>query len=62
LSRAARENYFGHPSTGGSTVAELAAKSVERHRVASRKVGEAVLDGFALPQHLRPDAPVGGLP
>jgi hypothetical protein len=46
LSRAARENDFGHASAGGSTVAQLAAKIVERHRVASRKVGEPGFDGF----------------
>ena len=45
LPRAARENDFGHASAGGSTVAQLAAKIVERHRVAARKVGEAGFDG-----------------
>jgi hypothetical protein len=45
LPRCARENDFGHASAGGSTVAQLAAKIVERHRLAARKVGEAGFDG-----------------
>ena len=45
LSRAAREDDFGHASAGGSAVAQLAAKIVERYCVVSRKVGEAGFDG-----------------
>ena len=45
MPRCAREDVFGHASAGGSTVAELAAESVEGDRVASRKVGEPGFDG-----------------
>jgi hypothetical protein len=46
--RCARER-LRHASAVGSTVAELAANVVERHRVASRKVGEARFDGRERP-------------
>lgn len=45
LSGVPRENDLGHASADGSTLAEVAAKIVERDAVASCQLGEASLDG-----------------
>jgi hypothetical protein len=44
-SGAPRKNDFGHASAHGSTLAEVAAKVVERDAVASCQLGEAGFDG-----------------
>ncbi len=45
LSDAPRKNDSGHASADGSTLAEVAAKVVERDAVASCQLGEPSLDG-----------------
>ena len=45
VSGAPRKNDFAHVSADGSTLAEVAAKVVERDAVASCQISEAGLDG-----------------